>query len=98
MYELVRVGNDSLIGEIIRLEGDTATIQVSAHANSIALHRRLGDPGATQARRTRVRRSAGLCQPLFLLEGSRLQRLSARLLVVAAWCDTGVDVIPCELI
>lgn len=28
MYELVRVGNDSLIGEIIRLEGDSATIQV----------------------------------------------------------------------
>lgn len=29
MYELVRVGNDQLIGEIIRLEGDNATIQVS---------------------------------------------------------------------
>lgn len=29
MYELVRVGGDKLIGEIIRLEGDTATIQVS---------------------------------------------------------------------
>ncbi|KEH28525.1 V-type proton ATPase catalytic subunit A [Medicago truncatula] len=28
MYELVRVGNDNLIGEIIRLEGDSATIQV----------------------------------------------------------------------
>jgi hypothetical protein len=28
MYELVRVGTDKLIGEIIRLEGDTATIQV----------------------------------------------------------------------
>ena len=28
MYELVRVGADRLIGEIIRLEGDTATIQV----------------------------------------------------------------------
>lgn len=27
MYELVRVGHDSLIGEIIRLEGDSATIQ-----------------------------------------------------------------------
>ncbi len=27
MYELVRVGTDALIGEIIRLEGDTATIQ-----------------------------------------------------------------------
>ncbi|KAF2309207.1 hypothetical protein GH714_001177 [Hevea brasiliensis] len=28
MYELVRVGHDNLIGEIIRLEGDSATIQV----------------------------------------------------------------------
>lgn len=28
MYELVRVGSDRLIGEIIRLEGDNATIQV----------------------------------------------------------------------
>ena len=30
MYELVRVGAEKLIGEIIRLEGDTATIQVRA--------------------------------------------------------------------
>ncbi len=29
MYELVRVGGDKLIGEIIRLEGDNATLQVS---------------------------------------------------------------------
>ena len=29
MYELVRVGYDELVGEIIRLEGDLATIQVS---------------------------------------------------------------------
>jgi V-type H+-transporting ATPase subunit A len=28
MYELVRVGHQELIGEIIRLEADTATIQV----------------------------------------------------------------------
>ena len=28
MYELVRVGAERLIGEIIRLEQDTATIQV----------------------------------------------------------------------
>jgi V-type H+-transporting ATPase subunit A len=32
MYELVRVGADNLIGEIIRLEGDNATIQVRAFA------------------------------------------------------------------
>lgn len=30
MYELVRVGHDNLIGEIIRLEGDSATIQGSS--------------------------------------------------------------------
>ena len=29
MYELVRVGYYELVGEIIRLEGDMATIQVS---------------------------------------------------------------------
>ena len=28
MYELVRVGHDQLVGEIIRLEGGFATIQV----------------------------------------------------------------------
>lgn len=28
MYELVRVGYHELVGEIIRLEGDMATIQV----------------------------------------------------------------------
>ncbi|KAK9834737.1 hypothetical protein WJX74_008831 [Apatococcus lobatus] len=28
MYELIKVGQDNLIGEIIRLEGDSATIQV----------------------------------------------------------------------
>jgi vacuolar-type H+-ATPase catalytic subunit A/Vma1 len=34
MYELVRVGHDSLIGEIIRLEGDSATIQGLIYCNS----------------------------------------------------------------
>ena len=28
MYDIVRVGNEGLMGEVIRLEGDTATIQV----------------------------------------------------------------------
>jgi V-type H+-transporting ATPase subunit A len=35
MYELVRVGHDNLIGEIIRLEGDSATIQGMQHEPSI---------------------------------------------------------------
>jgi V-type H+-transporting ATPase subunit A len=33
MYELVRVGYSELVGEIIRLEGDMATIQVYQPSN-----------------------------------------------------------------
>ena len=40
MYELVEVGNESLIGEIIRLEGERATIQV--YQNTTGL--KVGEP------------------------------------------------------
>lgn len=35
MYELVRVGPEQLIGEIIRLEGDDATLQVRTKKQSV---------------------------------------------------------------
>uniref|UniRef100_A0A7R9TX88 H(+)-transporting two-sector ATPase n=1 Tax=Prasinoderma coloniale TaxID=156133 RepID=A0A7R9TX88_9VIRI len=37
MYELVRVGTDNLIGEIIRLEGDTATVQVYEETSGLTV-------------------------------------------------------------
>jgi len=40
MYELVRVGYIELVGEIIRLEGDTATIQVYEETSGLTV----GDP------------------------------------------------------
>jgi len=40
MYELVRVGHDQLVGEIIRLEGQTATIQVYEETSGLTI----GDP------------------------------------------------------
>ena len=40
MYELVRVGGDQLIGEIIRLEGETATIQCYEEPSGLTV----GDP------------------------------------------------------
>ncbi|XP_033759048.1 V-type proton ATPase catalytic subunit A [Pecten maximus] len=40
MYELVRVGHDELVGEIIRLEGDMATIQVYEETSGVTV----GDP------------------------------------------------------
>jgi hypothetical protein len=59
MYELVRVGTDNLIGEIIRLEGDSATIQV-IHGPSarrprwrVACARRHGPGDAPAPRRDR---------------------------------------------
>jgi len=40
MYELVRVGHGELVGEIIRLEGDLATIQVYEETSGVTI----GDP------------------------------------------------------
>jgi V-type H+-transporting ATPase subunit A len=40
MYEVVRVGKDRLVGEIIRLEGDTASIQVYEDTTGLTV----GDP------------------------------------------------------
>jgi len=40
MYELVRVGHNELVGEIIKLEGDTATIQVYEETSGLTV----GDP------------------------------------------------------
>ncbi|XP_024999203.1 V-type proton ATPase catalytic subunit A-like isoform X1 [Gallus gallus] len=40
MYELVRVGHAELVGEIIRLEGDMATLQVYEETSGL----RVGDP------------------------------------------------------
>lgn len=38
MYELVRVGHDELVGEIIRLEGDMATIQVYEDTSGVTVN------------------------------------------------------------
>lgn len=40
MYELVRVGHDKLVGEIIKLEGNTASIQVYEDTSGLSV----GDP------------------------------------------------------
>ncbi|KAL1745456.1 ATP synthase alpha/beta family, nucleotide-binding domain-containing protein [Schizophyllum fasciatum] len=40
MYELVRVGHDELVGEVIRIEGDKATIQVYEETSGVTV----GDP------------------------------------------------------
>ena len=38
MFELVRVGYDRLVGEIIKLEGDTASIQCYEETGWLPIH------------------------------------------------------------
>ena len=40
MYELVKVGHDNLVGEVIRIDGDKATIQVYEETAGVTV----GDP------------------------------------------------------
>ena len=85
MYELIRVGNDKLIGEIIRLEGDSATIQVPAsrHLGKETLHCILRCVGRTvriscavMARRTCLR----CLRPMFAALAGAIAVLSAQAL------------------
>ena len=59
MYELVRVGADNLIGEIIRLDADTATIQCYEETSGLTVRR-----ACTRARTTRTRSSGGRADAL----------------------------------
>jgi vacuolar-type H+-ATPase catalytic subunit A/Vma1 len=46
MYELCRVGHDLLVGEVIRIEGDKATIQVYEETGRVPPHLRYRTPRA----------------------------------------------------
>ena len=61
MYELVRVGNEQLVGEIIRLEGDTATIQVYEETSGLTV----GDPVFRTGKPLSVELGPGLMEMIF---------------------------------
>jgi len=61
MYELVRVGPDNLVGEIIRLEGDTATIQVYEETAGLTV----GDPVIRTGKPLSVELGPGLMGQIF---------------------------------
>lgn len=50
MYELVRVGADNLIGEIIRLDADTATIQCYEETSGLTVRSTASDRSRTHSR------------------------------------------------
>ncbi|KNC46441.1 V-type proton ATPase catalytic subunit A [Thecamonas trahens ATCC 50062] len=61
MYELVRVGHDNLVGEIIRLEGDTATIQVYEETSGLTV----GDPILKTGKPLSVELGPGIMDNIF---------------------------------
>eukprot|EP00884_Botryococcus_braunii_P023521 jgi/Botrbrau1/9853/Bobra.0313s0022.1 len=61
MYELMRVGQDRLIGEIIRLEGDSATIQVYEDTSGLTV----GDPVVRTGKPLSAELGPGLLTTIF---------------------------------
>jgi len=61
MYELVRVGHDQLVGEIIRLEGQTATIQVYEETSGLTI----GDPILRTKKPLSVELGPGIMENIF---------------------------------
>eukprot|EP01137_Pigoraptor_chileana_P015416 Opistho-2@71310 len=61
MYELVRVGHFELVGEIIRLEGDTATIQVYEETSGVTV----GDPVLRTGKPLSVELGPGLMASIY---------------------------------
>lgn len=61
MYELVRVGHYELVGEIIRLEGDMATIQVYEETSGVTV----GDPVLRTGKPLSVELGPGIMNSIF---------------------------------
>lgn len=61
MYELVRVGHDELVGEIIRLEGEMATIQVYEDTSGVTV----GDPVLRTGKPLSVELGPGIMGSIF---------------------------------
>ncbi|EGT34013.1 CBN-VHA-13 protein [Caenorhabditis brenneri] len=61
MYELVRVGHQELVGEIIRLEGDYATIQVYEETSGVTI----GDPVLRTGKPLSVELGPGIMGSIF---------------------------------
>ncbi|KAI9023298.1 V-type proton ATPase catalytic subunit A [Hyaloraphidium curvatum] len=61
MYELVRVGHDELVGEVIRIEGDKATIQVYEETSGLTV----GDPVLKSGKPLSVELGPGIMDTIF---------------------------------
>ncbi|KFY32010.1 hypothetical protein V493_00602 [Pseudogymnoascus sp. VKM F-4281 (FW-2241)] len=61
MYELVKIGHDNLVGEVIRIEGDRATIQVYEETAGVTV----GDPAIRTGKPLSVELGPGLMETIY---------------------------------
>lgn len=61
MYELVKVGHDTLVGEVIRIDGDKATIQVYEETAGVTV----GDPVQRTGKPLSVELGPGLMETIY---------------------------------
>ncbi|VDL99080.1 unnamed protein product, partial [Schistocephalus solidus] len=85
MYELVRVGHDNLVGEIIRLEGDTATIQVYEDTSGVTV----GDPVQKTGKPLSVELGPGILDSIF--DGIQRPLQDIRVLTESIYIPKGVS-------
>jgi V/A-type H+-transporting ATPase subunit A len=72
LYELTKVGNRRMLGEVIRLEGDTATLQVYEDTQGLAL----GEPVVTTGRTLAAHLGPGLVGSILDGVGRPLKKLA----------------------
>ncbi|KAL5964506.1 V-type proton ATPase catalytic subunit A isoform 2 [Taenia solium] len=88
MYELVRVGHDNLVGEIIRLEGDMATIQVYEDTSGVTV----GDPVLKTGKPLSVELGPGIMGSIF--DGIQRPLQDIRQLTSSIYIPKGISA-PC---
>ncbi|SPP82083.1 V-type proton ATPase catalytic subunit A [Drosophila guanche] len=88
MYELVRVGHNNLVGEIIRLEGDMATIQVYEETSGLSV----GDPVYQTGKPLSVELGPGIMGSIF--DGIQRPLRTINEITQSIYVPKGVDV-PC---
>jgi V-type H+-transporting ATPase subunit A len=86
MYELVRVGHSRLVGEIIRLDGDTASIQVYEDTSGLSV----GDPIIRKKQPLSVELGPGMLGEIF--DGIQRPLESIADLTQDVFVPRGVDV------
>ncbi|CCE85185.1 Piso0_004767 [Millerozyma farinosa CBS 7064] len=85
MYELVKVGHDNLVGEVIRINGDKATIQVYEETAGVTV----GDPVLRTGKPLSVELGPGLMETIY--DGIQRPLKSIKDLSSSIYIPRGID-------